>query len=505
MSFLTSLTHWLVETLEPYGAPGLMLIAIGDSSFLSLPEVNDAALMAMSIHNPASMWGLAFFTVLGSVIGCTLLYAVGRKGGEALLNRRFAAEKVARVRSWYDKYGMLAVIVPSLLPPPLPFKIFVLCAGAFRISWARFIIAVGIGRSIRYFAEGILAVMYGKQAIQMVADNSARVGLILAGLIVVGALAFVYVRRRRVGSAAVLLPLLAALFFSSCVHTTTTPENQRLKPSTPFTRTEALEKLRRVSQVVQSVRSPIVLEGSTPQPDEKDKFKRKGISSLPGSLLIQRPGQIYLDAGLAGKGFEIRSNGGQYEVFVNTLSLKQVHVGSEDSPATKSSCKLGDNESKFVAMKPREILEAVVPDFRPLLTNTAIRTATYVDPVVKDQRRYYIVEFLNISSPPEARIVEKVWFDLSTPDVDAVRRQIFDQVGEVERDIRYADHVPLGSGVRYPTRFTVQFVATDTLITIKVDPMSMILNSPGDPEAFELGTHKNAQVCRMEPTAVANP
>ena len=126
MSFLSSLSHWMVATLEPYGAPGLMLIAIGDSSFLSLPEVNDAALMALSISKPSSMWGLAAMTVLGSVIGCALLYAVGRKGGEALLTKRFASEKVAKVRSWYDKYGMLAVIVPSLLPPPLPFKIFVI-------------------------------------------------------------------------------------------------------------------------------------------------------------------------------------------------------------------------------------------------------------------------------------------------------------------------------------------------------------------------------------------
>jgi len=76
-----------------------MLIAIGDSSFLSLPEVNDAALMALSINNPLRMWELATMTVIGSVIGCCLLYAVGRRGGEAMLHRRFAAEKVQKVRS----------------------------------------------------------------------------------------------------------------------------------------------------------------------------------------------------------------------------------------------------------------------------------------------------------------------------------------------------------------------------------------------------------------------
>src|SRR4029453_4122069 len=110
MSFLRSISQWLVQTLEPYGAPGLMLIAIGDSSFLSLPEVNDAALMALSINNPLRMWEMAAITGIGSVIGCLLLYSVGRKGGEAMLTKRFAADKVLRVRGWYQKYGMLAVI-----------------------------------------------------------------------------------------------------------------------------------------------------------------------------------------------------------------------------------------------------------------------------------------------------------------------------------------------------------------------------------------------------------
>ncbi len=502
MSFLSSLSHWLVVTLEPYGAAGLMLIAVGDSSFLSLPEVNDAALMALSISKPASMWGLAAMTVLGSIIGCSLLYAVGRKGGEALLKKRFAEHTVARVRAWYDKYGMLAVIVPSLMPPPLPFKIFVLSAGAFRISWPRFVLSVAIGRSVRYFAEGLLAIWYGKQALQMVADNSARVGLILAGLIVVGALVIVYGRRRRVGSAALLCLLFMGLG-SGCVHTTTTPENQRLKPSTPFTRAQALERLTQLSQSIQSLEAPIVLEGSIPEPDEKNQFRRKGISSLPGTLHIERPGRIYLQSGVIGQGFEMRSNGDQYEVYITTS--KQVHVGFEEAPTAKSSCKVGPRAIQFASIKPRQIMEALVPDFRPLLDSTAVRTATYVEPVIKDQRRYYIVEFLNISSPPEARLLQRVWFDLSTPDVDIVRRQIFNEDGELERDTQYENPATVGRGsLRYPTRFTVHFVASDTRLTITMDPSNMTLNNPVDPDAFVLGTHRNAEVCKFElPAAVA--
>ena len=185
-----------MAALAPYGGFGLMVLAICDSSFISLPEVNDALLMAFSIRNPQRVWEYAALTTVGSVIGCLLLYTVGRKGGEALLTKRFAEHRVLQIKGWYQRYGMLAVIVPSLLPPPLPFKIFVLCAGAFQVSWVRFITAVSIGRGVRYFAEGLLAVTYGERAIKLVSDNFGRIGVGLAILIVVGAIVYAYARRR---------------------------------------------------------------------------------------------------------------------------------------------------------------------------------------------------------------------------------------------------------------------------------------------------------------------
>src|SRR5262245_52069314 len=170
MPVFQAISLWLRETLLPYGGFGLMVLAIGDSSFLSLPEVNDALLMTFSVNDPSSMPKLAALTTLGSVIGCVLLYSIGRKGGETLLIKRFSSERILRLRGWYQKYGMLAVIVPSLLPPPMPFKIFVLSAGAFGISVPRFLAAVSVGRGVRYFAEGLLAVMYGPVAFQFVQE-----------------------------------------------------------------------------------------------------------------------------------------------------------------------------------------------------------------------------------------------------------------------------------------------------------------------------------------------
>ena len=174
-----------------------MVLAVCDSSFVSLPEVNDFLLMTFSINEPGSMVKFALLTTLGSIIGCSLLYAVGRKGGHAFLRRSFADERLAKVQNWYQRHGILAIIVPSLLPPPTPFKLFVLSAGTFGISWPKFLTAVAIGRSIRYFSEGILAVMYGPAAIRFVQQNYGKVGLMLAVIIVASAFLFYYFTRRR--------------------------------------------------------------------------------------------------------------------------------------------------------------------------------------------------------------------------------------------------------------------------------------------------------------------
>jgi membrane protein YqaA with SNARE-associated domain len=193
---LETISVWLSNLLLPYGGIGLMLLAVCDSSFVSLPELNDILLMTFSINNPEGMLKYAALTTLGSLIGCSLLYSVGRKGGEVFLQKRFGNEKIVRLQRWYQRHGVLAVIIPSLLPPPTPFKVFVLSAGSFGISWPKFLIAVVIGRGIRYFSEGILAVIYGPAAIEFVHDNYGKIGLAVAIVIVASVVVFFYARRR---------------------------------------------------------------------------------------------------------------------------------------------------------------------------------------------------------------------------------------------------------------------------------------------------------------------
>lgn len=170
---------WVQTLALGLGAPGLFLAAIADSSFLSLPEVVDILLIFMVTQHPSRLFLYALSATAGSVLGCLALYAVGRKGDQFIM-RRFSAERVERALGVFRRYGIMAVLIPSLLPPPAPFKIFVLLSGAAGISAARFATAVAIGRGIRYFGEAALAYYYGERALQFLRANGREVSLALA-------------------------------------------------------------------------------------------------------------------------------------------------------------------------------------------------------------------------------------------------------------------------------------------------------------------------------------
>jgi membrane protein DedA with SNARE-associated domain len=195
---LTTIQEWATEL----GGIGLFVIALLDSSFLSFPQVNDLLIIVLSTKYPERMPYYAGMTTIGSLIGCFLLYGVARRGGEVFLRKRLKGRYVDRAIKLYQRHGLLAVVVPALLPPPVPFKVFVLLAGAAAVSPLRFAIAVGIGRGIRYFGQGYLAVLYGEQAADFMREHGTEVGIGLAvTALAIGAAVF-FLRRRRHGSAA---------------------------------------------------------------------------------------------------------------------------------------------------------------------------------------------------------------------------------------------------------------------------------------------------------------
>jgi membrane protein YqaA with SNARE-associated domain len=131
----------------------------------------------------------------GSIVGSLVLFTIGRKGGEAVLQKRFSVERSARARAFIEKYGVLAVIIPSLLPPPMPFKMFVLLSGVARMSVGRFVTAVAIGRGTRYFGEALLALRYGDQTLAFLHEHSRTVALVLAVALAVGLVVYVVTGR----------------------------------------------------------------------------------------------------------------------------------------------------------------------------------------------------------------------------------------------------------------------------------------------------------------------
>ncbi|MET0624401.1 MAG: VTT domain-containing protein [Pyrinomonadaceae bacterium] len=193
---LTSVKDFLI----PFGAFGLFAIALLDSALVPLPGGPDAVMILLSTQSPARMPLYALGATAGSVIGCLILYYISRRAGRRALEK-FPPQKQARVKELVDRYDVLSVLVASVLPPPFPFKLFVITAGVFRLSVVRFALAVAGGRAFRFFLEGFLAVRYGERAKDLLAENYPAVGLGLAALIVVGFVLKGLLRKRKGGEA----------------------------------------------------------------------------------------------------------------------------------------------------------------------------------------------------------------------------------------------------------------------------------------------------------------
>lgn len=181
------------------GGPGLFLIAFLDSSFLSFPQANDLLIVLMVAREPAWMTYYAAMATLGSLAGCLAIYEVVRRGGQAFLRRRMKASRVEWGVRLFDRYGVLAILVPSLLPPPAPFKLFVLLAGVAQMPRWRFALSILVGRGARYFGIGLLTVWYGEQAMQFLQTHGRLVARVVALAVVAGAVAWYLVRRWRGG------------------------------------------------------------------------------------------------------------------------------------------------------------------------------------------------------------------------------------------------------------------------------------------------------------------
>lgn len=200
--WLLTIAKWLednVISMPLYlAAPAMIIIGALDSSLLSLPEINDYLVVGRCYKYPSAAFYFPLFAAIGSVIGCNILYSIVRRGGQAVLRKRFPLASIKRVERAYERFGFLAIGIPAILPPPLPFKIFVATAGALEYPRWKFLLTVMIARSFRYYVEGILAVFYGRRVLLFMKDNGLVILSIVGSLALIGVIIYLLRRRKSV-------------------------------------------------------------------------------------------------------------------------------------------------------------------------------------------------------------------------------------------------------------------------------------------------------------------
>jgi membrane protein YqaA with SNARE-associated domain len=176
------LPPWLQKLVVGLGGGGLFLVTFFDSSALSFPLVADALVIEVSIHRPARMPYYCAMAALGSLAGCIWLYLIAKKGGEAFFHRR-AGRTARHAQRWVQRNAFLSVFLPAILPPPVPFKPFILAEGVFQVPLRTFVTALLLGRGLRYFIEGILAVRYGDAVFVYLAAHKVTFGLVAVAIL----------------------------------------------------------------------------------------------------------------------------------------------------------------------------------------------------------------------------------------------------------------------------------------------------------------------------------
>jgi membrane protein YqaA with SNARE-associated domain len=188
---------WLVALLKPLGFWGAGAIAILDSSTIPVPM--DLIISGYVWADRRHFWLYCVMAAIGSSIGGLLPFYLGRAGGELFLLKRVDRARYEQLRDRFERQEFIALFVPSMLPPPTPWKLFVFGAGVFEMKLRDFLAAVFLGRLVRFMAEGLLVLYYGPEIVSVVHDLLQKhLAAVLTGLaIVLGILAVIAIRKSR--------------------------------------------------------------------------------------------------------------------------------------------------------------------------------------------------------------------------------------------------------------------------------------------------------------------
>ena len=185
---LAKWTHWILAVLSPLGIWGVMGFAFVDAAFLGMPL--DAIVGGYVYSRPRQFLLLSAMAAAGSALGSIVIYWIGFKGGEVLLVKRVGEERFRKIHASFERHGFLGLMVPSMLPPPTPFKLFVLTAGVIEMSFTKFLAAIFFGRFLRFSIFSLLVIRFGPQIIgffgHMVHDHARLAIAIIAAAALIG-------------------------------------------------------------------------------------------------------------------------------------------------------------------------------------------------------------------------------------------------------------------------------------------------------------------------------
>jgi membrane protein YqaA with SNARE-associated domain len=185
--------HWFLTL----GGPGLILLGLIDSSVIPIPGSMDAMTIVLAAHQRTWWPYYAVMATVGSVVGAYVTYRVARNRGEKALHDRLSKRNAKKVVSVFERWGFGAIAVPALLPPPMPMVPFVIAAGAMQYSEKKFLVAMSLGRLVRYSILGYLGAEYGRKIFAVVLAHGEVALYVTIGVAVAAVAVLLLMRYRR--------------------------------------------------------------------------------------------------------------------------------------------------------------------------------------------------------------------------------------------------------------------------------------------------------------------